>query len=220
MSELVITSVKAKPGSAVLVVLRCGRTVLGVISRMDAARLELDEGMAGVAADETLIARVAAADEWVRVRAMMAGWLDKAALSRAVVEKRAAAKGFSHELIQRLLAEFAGLGLIDDAAVAVAATEHELRRKPAGPGLLREKLVRRGINEDLAEDVASAATAGRDLVADAVTLCRARLNLASMKRDPEAARRKLFGLLERRGFEEDLAMAAIERVLGPEVTTD
>ncbi len=224
MAELVITSVKAKPGSTVLLVVRCGRTVLGVISRADAARLGLAEGVAklgqGVVADEGLIARLAEADECVRARAAMADWLDKAALSRAVVEKRAAAKGFSHELIQRLLVEFAALGLIDDAAVAVAATEHELRRKPAGTQLLREKLVRRGIDEDLAEDVASAATAGRDLVADAAALCEARMKLASMRGDPVAARRKLFGLLGRRGFEQEVAMTAIDRVLGPELSGD
>lgn len=220
MTKLVITSVKAKPGSAVLVVVRCGRTVLGVVSRADATRLGLDEGVAGIAADEALIAGLAEADEWIRARAMMAGWLDRTALSQAVVEKRAAAKGFSHGLIQRLLKEFVGLGLIDDAAVAIAATEHELRRKPAGPRLLREKLVRRGIDEDLADGVASAATAGRDLFADAVALCGARMSLTSMKCDPVAARRKLFGLLGRRGFEEEVAAAAIERVLGPEREAD
>jgi hypothetical protein len=40
--------------------------------------------------------------------------------------------------------------------------------------------------------------------------------LGSMKADPVAARRKLFGLLGRRGFEEEVAMTAIEQVLGPD----
>jgi regulatory protein len=216
MTDLTITSIKPKPDNAALLVVRAGRTVLAVISRADAQRLDLAEGQAGIAAGEQLIARLAEADEYIRARTAMAAWIDKAPLSRAVVEKKAAAKGFSHDLIQRLLAEFAGLGLINDAELAVAATEHELHRKPAGTGLLRDKLVRRGIEEDLAESVASRATAGRDLLADAVALCRSRMALGSMKADPVAARRKLFGLLGRRGFEEEVAVAAIERVLGPE----
>jgi len=214
-SGVVITSIKPKAGDKNLLVIRIGRAVLGTVTRRDAAALGLEEGASGVAADEGLISAIADADEYVRCRGFLVRAINKAPLTRAVAEKRAADKGFSHGLIQRLLGEFGKLGLINDEQVARAAAAGELARKPAGTGLVRDKLLRRGVEEDLAEAVAEEATAGRDLLADAIALCRQRVGRASMQRDATAARRRLFGLLGRRGFELEVAERAIEAVLGP-----
>lgn len=222
-----ITSIKPKPkrpgagadaGPAAfadpLLVVRAGRETLGTLHKRDVAAMGLTEGMA---VDAALLERIREADEYQRLRTMAARWIGKAPLSRAVLEKKAADKGFLHPLIQRLLGEFAKLGLIDDAALAQRAASAEISRKPAGEAFIREKLVRRGIDEGLAEDVASNVAGQRDAFADALTLVRAKFGrgMSSTRgMDAVTQRRRAFGLLARRGFDEDVIERALDEALG------
>jgi regulatory protein len=131
------------------------------------------------------------------------------------MQQRAVLKGYSQPVIARLLEELSCVDLINDTKLARTLAEGELMRKPAAAPLLLHKLARRGVDEDLAEHAASAALRGRDTLQDAIALIEAKAQRAARAVDLLALRRRLFGLLARRGFDEETALRALDRTMGP-----
>lgn len=105
-------------------------------------------------------------------------------------------------------------GLINDAEFARRFVQTQLATKPAGRALLAAKLARRGITGETADTAIAQALAGRDLVADALKLARARLRTIKPGTDPDAVKRRLLGALARRGFNAETARRAFEQALG------
>lgn len=173
---------------------------------------------AGLIVDSALHAAIARAADFARLHRLAMGWVNRRALSRAVVEKKAQAKGFEHTVVARLLAEFERTGLINDAQLAREGAQAIVTRKPAGQPLIIARLTRRGVDESDAAHAADLALRGRDALADAVSLVRARLGrtrAAAVVNTPQT-RRRLLGLLARRGFDDDTACEAVDSVLGRE----
>ena len=77
--------------------------------------------------------------------------------------------------------------------------------------MLREKLVRRGIDEKTIDEKLRESRAGSDPVADAMRLATKKL-AAMCGHDATTQRRRLWGLLARRGFEEDVVQTVIEKL--------
>jgi SOS response regulatory protein OraA/RecX len=172
---------------------------------------------------------LAESHQFVLARAAAVRWLNRTALTRAVVEKKCAAKGFSAGNVKRLLADLERLGLLNDAALAANFAEAGLRRRPVGEALIAERLVRRGVAADIAEQATrqAAQTDGRSEVERAVELAERtagkqnRLLQRPRTARPPAVldrtlRRRVAGALARAGFDEVVAAEALERVLGPE----
>lgn len=118
--------------------------------------------------------------------------------------------GVIDETIERLTA----LELLDDDAFGRALIRETLQRKPAGPKLLRSKLMQKGLQRDLIDRLLSElAPTGEDAVAGAVELIEKKLRtMANL--DDQTRKRRLWGMLARRGFEPDVitqAMAAVEQ---------
>lgn len=185
------------------------------VATVDAEALGL---RVGLRVDGTLRDALRRAADYARLHRLAMGWVNRAALSRAVLERKAQAKGFEHTVVARLVAEFERIGLIDDPRLAREGAHAIVNRRPAGEPLIVARLTRRGVDEDEARRAADGALRGRDALADAVSLVRARLGRS---RTPAAlntpqTRRRLLGLLARRGFDEDTAREAVDRVLGRE----
>jgi regulatory protein len=179
---------------------------------------------------------LAESHQFVIARAAAVRWLNRTALTRAVVEKKCADKGFAAVTVKRLLADLTRLGLINDAALAENLADASLRRRPIGEALITERLVRRGVDAELAETAtANAARAdGRSELDRAVELAertagkQARLlgrpggrgAARSARRADATLRRRVAGALARAGFDEATLADALERVLGPEPEAD
>lgn len=136
------------------------------------------------------------------------------ALSRAELANRLAAKGHDRDAIESLIAEYERVGAIDDRSLARSIAESELRRRPCSAQLLEHKLARRGIDPDLAHEIARELTAHRDPFEDALALARSALRTMRGK-NPDVARRRLLALLARRGYDDDLCRSAADRFLPP-----
>lgn len=184
------------------------------IPERDAESIKL---VVGDALSDSQLDSLRTAHEFVRARRWAMRWLNRTAVSRAMMQQRAVLKGYSQPVIARLLAELSQVGLINDAKLAQSLAEGELIRKPAAAPLLLHKLARRGVDEDLAEHAASAALKGRDALHDAIALIDAKAQRGARAADPAALRRRLFGLLARRGFDEETALRALDQTLGPAV---
>ncbi len=125
--------------------------------------------------------------------------VDRRALSRKRLEEKLSAKGFDVAVVTTVVKRLELIGAVNDAAMAEAVATHQ----PAGASLIRDKLERRGIDEELAERAASAHEA------DPRTLAREQLKKLA-RFDPATQRRRLFGFLARRGFTEEQALDALD----------
>ena len=106
-------------------------------------------------------------------------------------------------------------GLINDETYGRALIAAELSRRPAGQRLLVHKLIARRLPRPLAERLAAEIEEARDPLDDARRLAEQRLRTPALQRsDAVTRRRRLWGLLGRRGFEPDVIQAALDGLSG------
>jgi regulatory protein len=138
--------------------------------------------------------------------------LARRARTRADLATRLRRRGFARTAVEAVLEELGGAGYVDDEAYAQERIDELLRGSKYGaPGLV-EKLVKDGIDPDLAER--SAAERLRDVNEREWARQVAARRLAEMPElDAETKRRRLHGYLSRRGFSGEDIIAALEEVL-------
>lgn len=129
--------------------------------------------------------------------------------SRRELEQRLRAAGFDVEEISRALIDLDRAGLVDDERFARELTRSRAARLD-GDRSVRSALAKAGVSAELAE--AALAEAG-DESERALELARRRAARLSHL-EPETARRRLYGLLVRRGYSPGLAAAACGEALG------
>lgn len=152
--------------------------------------------------DDALADAVAQAALYDKAMKRALNRLDRRAMSRRELDRKLKELEFDEPTRQRVLDRLAELGLLDDAAFARAIVRETLARKPAGRRLLQQKLFQKGIDRRVADAAIAEALDATDQSAAAVELVRKRLR--SMQRlDPVARKRRLYGLLARRGFDPD-----------------
>ncbi|MCX7622864.1 MAG: recombination regulator RecX [Thermomicrobium sp.] len=117
--------------------------------------------------------------------------------SEAELATRLRRKGYASEIIEDVLRRLRMLGYLDDRAFAEAWVTQRRRSNPRGPKLLRRELRDKGIAPDLIEAVVPAEPEEELRLAREVAR-KHWPRLASL--DRAVARRRLAGLLERRGF--------------------
>ncbi|MFN3336409.1 MAG: regulatory protein RecX [Thermomicrobium sp.] len=117
--------------------------------------------------------------------------------SEAELQQRLRQKRFSEAVIQEVLARLRLLGYVDDRAFAEAWVAQRQATNPRGAAALRQELRSKGVSPELIkevvlEDPESELAAARELV---------RKHKQRLQRvDAKTARRRLTGLLQRRGF--------------------
>jgi len=126
--------------------------------------------------------------------------LGRRAMSRGQIERKLAELGYDETTCERVLDRLGDIGLIDDRAFAEALVRQVKRRKPAGAMLLRQKLREKHIPADLIEQVISDTTDVQENVDGAVQLARKRAGTLGHV-DATTRRRRIYGLLARRGFD-------------------
>jgi regulatory protein len=147
-------------------------------------------------------------------RAEAMKWIARRPLTRAELIERLTGRGTSESDATQLAADLTRLGMINDALLASDSVRRELRRAPAGDALLRAKLESRGIDETKAER-AVREQAGGDELGRAISLLRKEVTKRTGRvKDAPAERRRLAGLLGRRGFEAEVCEEALRKVVG------
>ena len=145
------------------------------------------------------------------------GQAKKAALTylthrhRTVEEVRRHLEGrFSGEVVGLVVRWLEERGLVNDAAFARDWREWRERRRPSGEGQIKRELLELGI----APEVAGQALEGYDAVANArqaaqTWMAKHRINDGT---DYAKLRRRIWGYLERRGFESELIGQTVREV--------
>lgn len=160
-------------------------------------------------ADVAARAEHAAKIETIRAAAMRL--LKTSERSKAALAARLAQKGFAAADIAAAMDDMERAGVIDDARAAATAA-HAATRKPTSSTAVEAKLAMKGF------DVATRrAAVGETGATDNAAAARAVLE-PEMKRfsklDKAAAARRAFGLLARRGFDEQTAEDVVRDMIG------
>lgn len=134
--------------------------------------------------------------------------LNRKPYSRTQIGEKLLKHGCDASMIERVVGKLLAIGAINDQAIAQQLTEEIDRRRPAGPLLKRAKLAQRGIDETTIEKVLASSTDRKSQIAAARKLAESRSK--SMAKLSELDRkRKLWTLLARRGFDEEVIDAVV-----------
>ncbi len=131
------------------------------------------------------------------------------AYSCAEMRERLRRRGFQDPVVEQTLDELRRLKLVDDRDYALRFVQERMRIRPAGRGLLRHELKKRGIDPATAEDVLDETFEGVDPEVVALDLLRSRRRHYDGV-DRRKALSRMYGFLGRRGFGA-VAQAAAER---------
>lgn len=153
----------------------------------------------------------AAGDPVAAAKNLCLRWLTVRARSRAELATKLRERGIPDDAAARALDRLAELGLIDDAAFAAAFVASKHRDRGLGRTALRRELERKGIDRGLA-DQALEAIDGDAERRRAAQLVAKKLD-AAMFAGTEAARRRLLGMLARRGYSPSVAIPVVNDAL-------
>jgi regulatory protein len=144
-------------------------------------------------------------------RAICLRLLAVAARPRAGLAAALARKGIPPDAAERVLDRLTEVGLIDDEAYAQSFVASRHRHGALGAGALRDELRRKGVDP---ETVTSAvAVVDRDAEYERARAFLERRVDSAMAHGAETARRRLLGLLARRGYPADLAQRVVREAM-------
>ena len=168
--------------------------------------------------DEALAQRVDEAAQYDKALRKAMHRLTRRAMSRHDLDRKLRDLEFESEVRQRALDRLTELGYLDDEAFGRSLIRELQRAKPAGPRLLRQKLMTKGLDRTLIDQLVEEATADTDDYEPALELARNRLTQLH-RHDPTTRLRRVHGLLGRRGFDADTIRRVME-TLRSEVDED
>lgn len=206
-----ITALTPDPRRPRMVVVQVAGKRTATLSQKTVERLALTVGQAW---DAPTAQQVAAEVDYEKHLAQASRWLDRRMLSQAEVQAKLTKADCVGPLAGRVLGRLTELGVIDDRQLGQLLVEAQSARQPAGPARLRAKLLARGLDESLAEElIASAAPSAGATVEQALSLARQKMS-AWANLDAPTRQRRLAGLLARRGFDEHTIEDVLERLEG------
>ena len=137
--------------------------------------------------------------------------------SRREIQRRLERAGFGPEEIGEELDRLQQVGLVDDEAFARVVVEHSFTTRREGRRVVAGRLISAGIAPDIVEAALDPVVGGEEERADAFAVAKA-AKLSSLP--PDAAYRRLYGMLARRGYAPDVAGRAARRALAVEAFED
>lgn len=189
-----------------------GRTVATLSGRSVAAlRLAVDQNW-----DPDLAEQVDRAQAFDKAYDAALSRLNRRAMSRRQLHDKLRQLDHSQSVVDQVLDRLEELRLLDDEELGRELIRQTIASRPAGPRLLRSKLQQRGfpaalIDRLLETELPSTA----DSVRGAAALAQQKLRTMS-RLDPLARKRRLWGMLARRGFDADTIEAALRDLTGLE----
>jgi regulatory protein len=124
-------------------------------------------------------------------------------------------KGVPTGEIEPGLARLRELGYVGDAETCRAWIRDRLKFAPRGRRLLRTELIRKGVGADVIDDALGELLGDEDEIVIALDVLRRSARRGRGARD-DAARRRLWSALGRRGFPPEVCREALCRFLGEE----
>jgi regulatory protein len=198
---------------------RVGRSNLAMLHPIEASRIDARPGQ--LLDDERLKSLNEAAAR-SRVRRDAERLLARRALTRSELQRRLLDKDHTPASITAVLAALEQAQALDDERLAAAAAQRALTSgRRAGREVVRA-LESRGVHSKLARHAVAAAVhdTGKSDFDRALQLATTRLRGELVSKDVATQRRRLAGVLARRGYDEDTIEQVLERLVKPPPTSD
>jgi regulatory protein len=151
------------------------------------------------------------AQQEAAARAICLRLLSIAPRPRAGLAQALHRKDIPLDVATAVLDRFTEIGLIDDVAYANSYVRVKHRDRALGRAALRTELRKLGVAEEVMTDAVQVVDTEAEQ-ARAAELIDKRID-AAMEAGPVAARRRLLGLLDRRGYPADVAVPVVESAL-------
>jgi len=133
--------------------------------------------------------------------------------SRAELKQKLMRREYGDAVIDSVLDKLTELGYVDDKRFAVSKATSAAKHKHHGKRRAAQELIKSGVKGDVARQALNDVYEAHDSMAVAREL--ARKKAPSLKRlDAQTARRRLYGMLLRRGYSFDEIRPVVEEVLG------
>lgn len=133
--------------------------------------------------------------------------------SRSELKTKLARNDYVADLIESVLDDLERLGYVNDAKFAEASTELSAKVRHHGRRRAAIELMKKGVTGESARKALENTYDTHDSLSVARELARKKAR-SLQKLDPQVARRRLAGMLMRRGFEYDVVRPVIDEVLG------
>jgi regulatory protein len=139
--------------------------------------------------------------------------LERRLHSRSELKTKLRKYEYGDAMIDDVLDQLEQLGYIDDKRFAETRAELSAKYKHHGPNRARVELARKGVPRETARQAVEHVYEAHDSSAVARDLARKKMkSLARL--EPAVAKRRLYGMLLRRGFDYDTIKPIIEETLG------
>jgi regulatory protein len=138
--------------------------------------------------------------------------------SAAELRRKLSVRKWDKQIIDATIDQLIALGYLNDQRFAMVKTSSAAKRRQHGPKRAMAELLKSGVQRDVAERAVEDVYAGADNLSVARDLARKHADRLK-KLDPLTARRRLAGMLQRRGFDYDTIKPVIDEILrgsGPE----
>lgn len=137
--------------------------------------------------------------------------------SEREVRDRLKRKGFPPEAIDAAVTKLGGWRYLDDEAFARYWVDNREANRPRGRRLLEQELRQKGVDRETVRQTIE--TAAIDEHAGALEIARTKLRTYG-KLSPDVARRRLAGVLMRRGYGYDVVKPVLDQLFGEAETGD
>jgi regulatory protein len=179
-----------------------GRFAFGVDEEV-VSRLGLEKGES---LTETRIGKILAGKRENEAKEAALRFLSFRRRTEKEIRDKLRGRGFDQKAIKKTIEKLKGYDLINDHEFATAWVKDRLAHRPRGKRLLRQELWKKGIAKDIIDQVTEQLCQNEGRSASEV-LARARKRYESL--EPQVARRRMLGLLVRRGFSYETAKDAL-----------
>jgi regulatory protein len=134
--------------------------------------------------------------------------------SRSELRKKLMRREYGDAVVDAVLDDLARLGYLDDERFAKTKALSAAQHKHHGRRRAFMELIKSGVKGEVADKALTDVYAEHDSTAVARELARKQLPRLQ-KLEPMVARRRLVGMLQRRGFDYDSIKPVVDEVLGP-----
>jgi regulatory protein len=135
--------------------------------------------------------------------------------STAELRRKLSRRDFGSAVVDGVISDLSRMGYLDDAQFAKAKASSAARYKQHGKRRAKTELLRAGVAGDVADAALDQVYDAADTLAVARELARKQAPRLA-KLEPQVARRRLMGMLQRRGFEYEEIKQVVDSVLGEE----
>lgn len=122
------------------------------------------------------------------------------------------ARSYTDEIIQEVIENLKGYGYLNDKTYAQEWIQSRMRSNPKGKNVLRQELIRKGIEPSIIDEVLSQELDGASEEDAALELARRKFRLYKNDKSADTIR-KLQGILFRRGFNSEIVRKVIKQVM-------